>query len=110
MVFDLAPEEMLRQLLDIEAQLGRVRHPDAVGYSSRTADLDILYFGDRVIHSPTLTVPHPRLHLRRFAMVPMCEIAPEMVHPVLHQTQSELLRLCPDQGQIRLLFSENTTK
>ena len=107
---DLAPEEMLRQLLDIEAQLGRVRHPDAVGYSSRTADLDILYFGDRVIHSPTLTVPHPRLHLRRFALVPMCEIAPEMVHPVLHQTQSELLRLCPDQGQIRMLFSENTTK
>ena len=107
---ELAPEEMLRQLLDIEAHLGRVRHPDTVGYSSRTADLDILYFGDHVIHSPMLTIPHPRLHLRRFALLPMCEIAPEMVHPVLHQSQSELLRLCPDQGQIRLLFSENTAK
>lgn len=98
---ELDPEEMLRRLLTIEAELGRVRHPEVGGYSSRTVDLDILYFGDRVIHSERLRVPHPRLHLRRFALVPLCELMPDFVHPVLRQTQIELLHRCPDQGSIR---------
>lgn len=98
---ELQPEEMLLQLLDIESELGRVRHPDAQGYSSRTADLDILYFGNRIIHSPTLVVPHPRLHLRRFTLLPMCEVAPEMVHPVLQLTQTELLQYCPDSSIVK---------
>jgi len=93
---ELEPEAMLQNLLEIEKELGRVRHPEAKGYASRTADLDLLYFGDRIVHSMTLTLPHPRLHLRRFALIPMCEVAPDFVHPVFHLNQKELLEKCPD--------------
>ena len=93
---ELEPEEMLHQLLDIEAELGRVRNPEAKGYASRPIDLDILYFGDHIIQTETLTVPHPRLHLRRFALKPMCQLAPDFVHPVLQKTQTELYKECPD--------------
>ena len=98
---ELAPDDLLQQLLDIERELGRVRHPEALGYTSRTADLDLLYYGDCIINTERLTVPHPRLHLRRFALVPMCEVAPEWVHPVLGMTQEELLQQCPDDSIVR---------
>lgn len=97
---DLEPEEMLRQLLEIEKELGRVRHPEAEGYTSRTADLDILYFGYRITVSDNLIVPHPRLHQRRFALVPLCELVPDFVHPVFHLTQAELLERCPDDSTV----------
>ena len=100
---DLNPEAMLRELLAIEAELGRVRHPENEGYTSRTADLDILYYGQRVIVTPTLTVPHPRLHLRRFALMPLCEVAPELMHPVFQVTQRELLHRCTDQSIVRVM-------
>lgn len=90
------PEDLLGQLLEIERELGRERHPEKEGYVSRTADLDILYYGDRIILNELLTVPHPRLHRRRFALLPMCEVAPDMVHPVLGLTQRDLLARCPD--------------
>lgn len=101
------PEEMLQLLLDIERELGRIRHPEIQGYTSRTVDLDILYFGQRVINTDMLTVPHPRLHLRRFALVPMCEVAPERVHPVFGLTQQELLQQCPDECVIREMAINN---
>lgn len=100
---DLNPEAMLRELLAIEAELGRVRHPEKEGYTSRTADLDILYYGQRVIVTPTLTVPHPRLHLRRFALMPLCEVVPELMHPVFQVTQRELLHRCTDQSIVRVM-------
>lgn len=100
---ELEPEVMLRELLAIEAELGRVRHPEADGYSSRTADLDILYYGQRVIVAPKLTVPHPRLHLRRFALLPLCEVAPDLKHPVFQATQQELLQRCPDDSIVRIM-------
>ena len=102
----LAPEALLQQLLDIERELGRVRHPEIEGYASRTADLDVLYYGDHFICTETLTIPHPRLHLRRFALVPMCEVAPDFVHPVLQLTQAELLQQCHDEGLVRRLENE----
>lgn len=101
------PEELLQQLLDIERELGRVRHPEIQGYTSRTVDLDLLYFGQRVINTDSLTVPHPRLHLRRFALVPMCEVAPEWVHPVFGLTQQELLQQCPDECIVRMMEMKN---
>ena len=100
---ELEPDMMLRELLAIEAELGRVRHPKNEGYTSRTADLDILYFCQRVIVTPTLTVPHPRLHLRRFALMPLCEVAPELMHPVFQVTQRELLHRCTDQSIVRVM-------
>ena len=103
----LDPEHLLLELLEIERELGRVRHPEHSGYCSRMADLDILYYGDRIINSIMLTVPHPRLHLRRFALVPLCEIAPEFVHPVLQMTQVRLLQQCPDDSVVRIMNTEN---
>ena len=97
----MSPEDLLRELLDIERELGRERHPEVEGYTSRTADLDILYYGSRVICTETLMVPHPRLHLRRFALLPLCEVAPDLVHPVFRLTQTELLERCPDMLAVR---------
>ena len=104
---ELAPDDLLMCLLDIERELGRTRHPDVQGYTSRTADLDLLYYGQRIINTERLIVPHPRLHLRRFALVPMCEVAPDWVHPVLGMTQEELLQQCPDESIVREITCKN---
>lgn len=106
---ELDPEMLMQRLLEIEAELGRVRHPERKGYESRPIDLDILYFGDRVIQTEQLTVPHPRLHLRRFTLVPLCELIPDFIHPVLHLTQHELLQDCPDTSEVkkRFIYQEN---
>ena len=101
---ELDPEELMQKLLEIEAELGRVRHPEHEGYASRPIDLDILYFGNHVIQTESLTVPHPRLHLRRFALVPLCELIPDFVHPVLNKTQRELLQDCPDTSEVKERF------
>ena len=98
---ELEPKALMRQLLDIEAELGRVRHPEVGGYTSRTVDLDILYYGSRIVLTDGLTIPHPRLHLRRFALLPLCEVAPQFVHPAFNLTQAELLRRCPDVSVVR---------
>jgi 2-amino-4-hydroxy-6-hydroxymethyldihydropteridine diphosphokinase len=103
---ELGPELLLRELLDIEKELGRVRHPEHQGYCSRTVDLDILYYGERIINTANLIVPHPRLHLRRFALVPLCEVAPDWMHPVFHKTQEELLQQCTDDGIVRRMKNE----
>ena len=103
---ELDPETLMQQLLDIETELGRVRHPETEGYTSRTADLDILYFGNRIVLTDNLTIPHPRLHLRRFTLLPMCEVAPHLVHPAFNFTQTELLARCHDMSEVRKI--ENT--
>ena len=102
----MAPEDLMQQLLEIERELGRERHPEVEGYTSRIADLDILYYGDRIILTDTLTVPHPRLHRRRFALLPMCEVAPDLVHPALGLTQTELLARCPDTLMVRKMDTD----
>ena len=96
----LRPDELMDRLLGIEAELGRVRHPEAIGYSSRLIDLDILYYGSRVTITEHVTSPHPLLHLRRFALMPLCEVAPKFKHPVLKLTQTELLACCPDTSKV----------
>lgn len=69
-------------------------------YASRPIDIDILFFGTLVLDTPLLTVPHPRLPQRRFALLPLCDIAPALVHPVLHQTVTDLLAACPDTAEV----------
>ena len=100
---DINPHRLLRILLDIEYELGRRRPIGVEGYSSRPIDIDMLYYGDLAIATNTLTVPHPRLQQRRFVLVPMCSIAPDIVHPLLGLTQSELLAQCPDASEVRIL-------
>ena len=88
---ELEPDALMDALMKIEAELGRVRHPEQKGYSSRTIDLDILYYGDRIIDTAKVTVPHPRLHLRAFALMPLCEIIPDFLHPIFNLSQTQLL-------------------
>jgi len=89
----LDPETLLELLLAIELEMGRVRTQK---YGPRTIDLDILMIDDTILDTPTLTIPHPQLQNRRFALLPLVEIAPELHHPLLDKTIDELLLNCPD--------------
>ncbi len=84
----LLPEELLKQCRAIEEELGRMR---TVHWGPRTIDVDILLYGLVMIETPELTIPHPLLHTRRFVLVPICEIAPQVFHPKLQKTASDLL-------------------
>lgn len=96
---NLKPSGLLGRILMIEANMGRLR--DGKGYSSRIIDLDILLFGEKIIEKPGLVIPHPKLHERRFVLVPLCEIAPDLIHPVLKKDFKTLLKECKDNGKIR---------
>ena len=84
----LDPHALLARLLDIERALGRERREK---WGPRTIDLDLLLFGDLVLNDPGLTLPHPRMHERRFVLEPLCEIAPDVVHPAQHKSVRQLL-------------------
>ena len=87
--------ELMDGLLAIERERGRERpFPNA----ARTLDLDLIFFGDRLIDEPDLTVPHPRFRQRSFVLVPLAEIAPEMRDPVTGRTVQELMTLQPETG------------
>ncbi len=91
------PQEQLSILLGIEKELGRERIKNKI-YGSRGIDLDILFIDNLRIETPELLIPHPRLHLRRFALVPLCEHWGNLVHPNLNKDINELLKICKDTG------------
>ena len=93
---DISARDLLKALLAIEAHMGRERKEK---WDSRAIDLDILLYGGDVIHEDGLKVPHPYMHLRRFVLVPMVQLAPDVIHPVLGQTMDELLEQLPEDGQ-----------
>lgn len=95
----LPPNEILNHLLEIEKQMGRVRKTGS-GYESRVIDIDILLAKDIVLNSDTLIIPHPRLHLRRFALAPAAEIAGNWVHPIFNKIISDLLIECQDTSSV----------
>ncbi len=94
----LQPARLLAFLLDIEKHAGRFRSKE--GYEDRVLDMDLLFFDDRIIQTDTLMIPHPRLHLRRFTLLPLVEIRPDFFHPVLQKTAVELLKGCPDKSEV----------
>jgi 2-amino-4-hydroxy-6-hydroxymethyldihydropteridine diphosphokinase len=83
-----AAVELLKMLIGIESGMGRQR---TFAGGPRMIDLDLLFYGGAIISQPGLEVPHPRMHLRAFVLVPMVEIAPDFIHPVLHKSMKELL-------------------
>lgn len=93
----LMPEEVLRIILEIEHELGRVRYER---WGARVIDIDMLYYDNLILDSARLTLPHPRLHERRFTLVPLYEIAPDFIHPVLLKTTKNLLEECTDPGEV----------
>ncbi|NLR58747.1 2-amino-4-hydroxy-6-hydroxymethyldihydropteridine diphosphokinase [Chitinophaga polysaccharea] len=84
---------LLHTLLEIERKIGRIRQQK---WGSRVIDIDLIFFNDSVISLPELKVPHPRMQLRQFVLVPLLEIVPDYVHPGLHQTVRELAASCTD--------------
>jgi 2-amino-4-hydroxy-6-hydroxymethyldihydropteridine diphosphokinase len=94
------PPELMRSLLRIEQEMGRKRIQKK---GPRTIDIDILLFGDAVVNTPELTIPHPAMHERRFVLEPLAEIAPDARHPVLKKTIRELREALPSGQTVRQL-------
>jgi 2-amino-4-hydroxy-6-hydroxymethyldihydropteridine diphosphokinase len=93
------PEQVLQSINGIEQELGRVRQEH---WGSRVIDIDILFYDDLVLQTQRLTIPHPQLHLRRFTLLPLAELAPDLVHPVLGASISSLLEECMDELEVKV--------
>ena len=95
---ELDPYTLLKTIQQIEQTLGRLR--SHAGYQPRTIDIDILLYGNRIINTPELVIPHPRMTERMFVLQPMAELAPNLEHPVLHQTMRYLKEHCTDTNEV----------
>ena len=111
---EFRPEELLEKVLNIEKNLGRGRGEESKKnqkdeeksgaereYSSREIDIDIIFYGNLVYQSETLSLPHPRMHLRRFVLEPVAQIAPDFIHPGLGITVEQLLNECEDNSAVK---------
>lgn len=95
----LKPLRLLDYLLNIEERLGRERNEK---WGPRTIDADILLYDQLIINTDRLILPHPRMHQRRFVLVPLAQINPHLFHPLLKKSVEELLRLLPDKSEVKL--------
>jgi len=93
------PFPLMKHLLAIEDQMGRKREER---WAPRNIDIDLLLYDDRIVDSDRLTIPHPRMHKRRFVLIPLAQIAPQFLHPVLRKNIKELLKNCEDKSMVRL--------
>ncbi|WBL41984.1 2-amino-4-hydroxy-6-hydroxymethyldihydropteridine diphosphokinase [Algoriphagus halophytocola] len=94
----LRAEELLELIQHIEKRLGRKR---AEPWGDRTMDIDILFFGKTIIATDLLQVPHPFISQRKFVLIPLAEILPDFMHPVLGKSSQEMLRECEDKSQVK---------
>ncbi len=100
----LGPRELLELLISIEKKMGRVRREK---WGPRTIDLDILFYEDQILKEPNLQVPHPRLHERKFVLLPLRDLAPDWIHPELGKTVSRLLSELDTQERVIRLDEGN---
>ena len=97
---ELDPKGLLEKLLEIEKDMGRLR---AEHWAPRLIDLDILYYNEEIVERVGLTIPHPRLHERRFTLEPLAHLLPDMIHPVLKKSHKELLSMLSDSLEVHVL-------
>jgi len=95
---NLSPYKLLDNIHEIEKDLGRIRE---IHYGPRTIDIDILYYGTVILDAKNLKIPHPHIQKRRFILVPLTEISPQMSHPLLKKTNQELLDTVKDNGMVK---------
>jgi len=100
----MSPEALLEKIQVIQREAGRDK--SAIRFGPRTLDLDILLFGDLIIDTPHLVVPHPRMHKRRFVLQPLCDINQFLKHPVINQTMGDLLNRLEDGDQRVVLIDD----
>jgi 2-amino-4-hydroxy-6-hydroxymethyldihydropteridine diphosphokinase len=99
----LNPFDLLKTLLSIEEQLGRVRTNEK--WMERTIDIDILFYDDEIIKTTDLTIPHPFIQDRKFVLLPLAQIAPELIHPILQKNIIKLLEKCSDTLDVKPFIS-----
>ena len=107
----LSARELLEKILEIETNLGRSREKTQNGnftevrstYSSREIDIDIIFFNNQIINEESLIIPHPRMHLRRFVLEPIAQIAPEYLHPIFNISVQSLIESCKDTYVVKKL-------
>jgi 2-amino-4-hydroxy-6-hydroxymethyldihydropteridine diphosphokinase len=95
----LTPEQLLHKCKDIEKRLGRVKSSE--NYEARTIDMDIIFYDSVVYQTEILQIPHPRVQLRKFALLPISELCPDFLHPILAKTVAQLLTDCGDSGWVK---------
>ena len=100
----LSPHELLKRLQVIQRGAGREESP--VRFGPRVLDLDILLFGDLIVSTPNLVVPHPRMHKRRFVLQPLCDINPYLIHPVIKQKMVDLLSRLDESNQRVVIIND----
>jgi 2-amino-4-hydroxy-6-hydroxymethyldihydropteridine diphosphokinase len=93
------PEQMLQKCKSIENRLGRVKNSDS--YEARTIDMDIIFYGSEIYQSDNLQIPHPQVQHRKFVLLPLTELCPDFLHPVLSKTVKQLLTDCTDSGRVK---------
>lgn len=103
LITPVSPFPLLSFTKHVERLLGRSSKSSNGIYHDRPIDIDILLVDNTILNTETLTIPHPRLHLRRFALLPLAQIAPDAIHPLLHKTISQLLNNCPDTSPVTLI-------
>jgi len=94
----MGPVALMATILEIEQEMGRLRRERN---GERNIDIDILYYENEVVELPELTIPHPRIYMRKFALIPLLELSPTKTDPVLHMTIQELLDACPDNLEVK---------
>ncbi len=99
------PEKLLKIFIKIEKEMGRVRkHKN----SPREIDIDILFYGNKIINKPDLIIPHPKIEERKFVLIPLNEINPEFIHPISNLKIKEILKRCTDKHKVKKIISFNS--